>query len=106
MHKKESKGQVAPVEGKFNHESVQDAAALAVYLEALAKGFKNGDMRFTRQDLDMHLKPKGLIGFSLEAKSKQGRMKLNLKFSWREADSEEPELDGPLQIEVPGEALK
>jgi len=101
MDKKDSKGQHPAHEGKFTHESVQDTASLAEYLEALAKGFANEEMRFSRKDLEMLLHPKGLVTFMLEAKSKQGRMKLSLKFSWRErSESDEAERKGPLRIEA------
>lgn len=72
-------------EGKFFYESVQDVRTLVEYLRALTDGFEKGEMRFARKDLDMTLSPKGLIGFSVEAKAKEGRMKLALKFAWREA---------------------
>ncbi|WP_459932391.1 amphi-Trp domain-containing protein [Fundidesulfovibrio butyratiphilus] len=100
MDKKDPKGQQTAHEGKFTHESVQDAASLAGYLEALAKGFSNEEMRFSRDDLEMILHPKGLINFMLEAKSKQGRMKLSLKFSWRERPEHEEKQKGPLRIEA------
>jgi len=71
-------------EGKFTYESVQDAGSLAEYLQALTDGFAKGSMHFSRKDLDLTLCPKGLIGFAVEAKGKDGRMKLALKFAWRE----------------------
>ncbi|WP_243362271.1 amphi-Trp domain-containing protein [Fundidesulfovibrio terrae] len=79
-------------EGKFFYESVQDAKTLVEYLRALTDGFEKGEMRFSRKDLDMTLSPKGLIGFAVEAKAKEGRMKLALKFAWREAVAD-PERD-------------
>jgi amphi-Trp domain-containing protein len=82
-------------EGKFFYESVQDAKTLVEYLRALTDGFEKGEMRFSRKDLDIMLSPKGLIGFSVEAKAKEGRMKLALKFAWREAVADaEKEKDG------------
>ena len=90
-------------EGKFSYESAQDAQTLAEYLRALTQGFESGSMRFSRKDLELVLSPKGLIGFAVEAKGKDGRMKLTLKFPWREGVSgKEPRRD-PLEIE-PGDA--
>ena len=83
MDKPEMKDQPA-TEGKFTYESVQDAKTLEQYLRALTEGFAQGRMRFSRKDLELELHPSGLIGFVVEAKAKEGRMKLNLKFSWRE----------------------
>lgn len=96
MNKKESK-ECQPVpasEGKFSYEAVEDAASLVKYLQALTDGFASGSMRFSRKDLDMVLTPKGLIGFAVEAKGKDGRMKLALKFAWRESvEAKEPKDD-------------
>ncbi|MFZ5426610.1 MAG: amphi-Trp domain-containing protein [Thermodesulfobacteriota bacterium] len=83
-----------PNEGKFSYESVQDAKTLVEYLRALTDGFEKGTMRFSRKDMELALSPKGLIGFAVEAKAKDGRMKLALKFAWREAvEEKEPESD-------------
>lgn len=77
-------------ESRFKFESVQDADSLRRYLEALTVGFASGDIRFSSRDGEVALHPRGMIGFLVEAKSSGGRMKLHLKFSWREgtADSE------------------
>ncbi|MGD9608372.1 MAG: amphi-Trp domain-containing protein [Desulfovibrionaceae bacterium] len=77
-------------ESRFKFESVQDAESLRRYLEALTAGFASGDIRFSSRDGEVALHPRGMIGFLVEAKSSGGRMKLHLKFSWREgsADSE------------------
>ena len=72
-------------EGKFSYESVQDVPTLVEYLKALTEGFEKGEIHFARKDLDMVLAPKGLIGFAVDAKAKDGRMKLALKFAWRES---------------------
>ena len=81
-------------EGKFNYESVQDVRSLVEYLRALADGFEKGSMRFARKDLELVLSPKGLVGFAVEAKARDGRMKLGLKFAWRESvEAKETEED-------------
>lgn len=84
MDATEKKDQPA-TEGKFSFESVQDVKTLEQYLRALTEGFAQGRMRFERKDMELTLQPKGLINFVVEAKAKDGRMKLNLKFAWREA---------------------
>lgn len=81
-------------EGKFSFESVQDVHTLVEYLRALADGFEKGSMRFARKDLELVLAPKGLIGFAVEARAWEGRMKLGLKFAWRESvETKETEED-------------
>lgn len=89
-------------EGKFSYESVQDVQSLTEYLRALIRGFESGTMRFSRKDMELAMSPKGLIGFAVEAKGKDGRMKLALKFSWREdVSGKEPRRDA-LEIEPGG----
>ncbi len=102
MDSKKTPGQRAR-EGKFTYESVQDAETLAGYLRALTEGFEKGAMRFTRQDLDLELKPKGLISFAVEAKGREGRMKLNLKFAWRESPQSRTPEEDVLEITPGGE---
>jgi amphi-Trp domain-containing protein len=89
-------------EGKFSYESVQDVPTLVEYLKALTAGFEKGEIHFARKDLDMVLAPKGLIGFALEAKAKDGRMKLAMKFAWRESVDEAVKEDDMLVISSSG----
>lgn len=87
-------------ESRFKYESVQDAETLKRYMEAMTAGFAAGELRFSSREGEVCLHPGGVIGFVVEAKSMGGRMKLNLKFSWRENDGES-EGDGGLTI-APG----
>ncbi len=74
--------------GKFSYESLQDSQALLTYLKALVQGFESGAMRFSVKEDEIVLHPSGLIHFAVEAKAKRGRMKLALKFAWREGEDE------------------
>ena len=87
-------------ESRFKYESVQDAATLRQYLEAVTAGFAAGELRFSSREGEVCLHPDGAIGFLVEAKSMGGRMKLHLKFSWREDDGQNTG-DGELTI-APG----
>jgi len=87
-------------EGKFSYESIQDATELVAYLRALTEGFEKGSMHFARKGNEITLCPKGLITFLVEAKAKDGRMKLNLKFTWREASKASDLEDGAMTIET------
>ena len=89
-----------PGEGKFSYEAVQDSAELVAYLRALTDGFEKGTMRFARKGSGLTLNPKGLITFMVEAKGKDGRMKLNLKFTWRESSNVSDLDEGALIIET------
>jgi len=74
--------------GKFSYESIQDSEILLTYLKALVQGFESGSMRFSVKDEEIELHPSGLIHFAVDAKAKHGRMKLNLKFAWREGEDD------------------
>lgn len=74
--------------GKFSYESIQDSEILLTYLKALVRGFESGSMRFSVKDEEIELHPAGLIHFAVDAKAKRGRMKLALKFAWREGDDD------------------
>jgi len=78
-------------ESRFKYESVQDAELLKRYLEAITAGFAAGELRLSSREGDVALHPKGMVGFLVEAKSTGGRMKLHLKFSWREGSGEDQE---------------
>ncbi len=85
--------------GKFSYESLQDSQTLLTYLRALVKGFESGTMRFSVKDEEIVLHPSGLIHFGVEAKAKRGRMKLALKFAWREGEDEPGEGTDILTVE-------
>ncbi len=87
-------------EGKFTYDSVQDTQSLAKYLQTLKEGFEAGRITFTRKDLDLTLSPSGLVGFFVEAKGKEGRMKLTLKFTWRESDDIQTKDVDALEISI------
>jgi amphi-Trp domain-containing protein len=80
-------------ESRFKYESAQDTDSLHRYLEALTAGFASGDIRFSSRDGEVALHPRGMIGFLIEAKSSGGRMKLHLKFSWREGATDDETAD-------------
>lgn len=69
---------------EFKHESVQDAASVVRYLRALVDGFENGRLEFGADGRTIELRPQGLLDLEIRAKRKSGRVKVGLKFSWRE----------------------
>lgn len=85
-------------EGKFHYESVRDAETLKPFLKALSEAFAAGEVRLSMRDEEIVLRPEGLINFVVEAKSKDGRCKLNVKFAWREGASETEEPGDSLTI--------
>jgi len=100
-----SDDQCAPSrEGKFSYQSVQDAKSLAAYLRAMAEGIEQGRLFFERKDARFVMSPTGLVGFAVEAKAKEGRMKLAVKFAWRETVAEKEHDENPLVVRTGGGA--
>jgi amphi-Trp domain-containing protein len=82
----------------FRHESLQDRISIEQYLEALTSGFSTGQLKFTNEDGEIVLKPRGLVNFELRASRRQDRSRLTLKFSWKDGDSKDRNGNGRLQI--------
>jgi len=86
-------------EDQFNHESLQDAQSITNYLQALGQGFAQGALRFSTDDRQLNLAPRGLITMEVEAKRKGPDVKLTLKFRWSEGPKTELESNHSLKIE-------
>lgn len=83
----------------FKHESLQDTASLLDYLDAIRAGFDSGTLVLGSGNKELRLSPRGLVKFVVEAKSKDGRHKLAVKFSWKDEDDSENGKD-PLDIKA------
>ncbi len=97
--KPEKEARRVEMESQFKYDSVQDAATLKRYLDAVNAGFAKGAIRFAWKDEEIVLHPSGLIGFSVEARSKGGRMNLCLNFAWRESPDDKEVEEGGLTVE-------
>lgn len=85
---------------KFEHISLQDRAAIAEQLSALAEGFSKGSLTFTNKDSDMQLTPGGLIRFRVKASNKQERVRLSIRMSWAPNEMETKQDTEPLEISI------
>ena len=77
----------------FRHESLQDRESLVAYLEALTNGFRDGTLTFCADDESITLNPEGLIQFDVSASRKRDRLRLALKFTWKDADDSDRPAD-------------
>lgn len=68
----------------FKHESLQDCDSIVKYFKALGEGFGNGTLAFSTDSKRLLLKPHGLIRLEVEAKRRDGQVKVNLQFRWSE----------------------
>jgi amphi-Trp domain-containing protein len=68
----------------FKHESLQDCDSIVKYFNALGEGFCNGTLTFSTDSKRLLLKPHGLIRLEVEARRRDGQVKVNLQFRWSE----------------------
>jgi amphi-Trp domain-containing protein len=66
------------------HEALQDPDTVARYLHAIADGLASGNLRFSSEELELHLHPRALIAFELAAGKERGRARVRLRLTWRE----------------------
>ncbi len=74
-------------EGRFAHESLQDAGTIAKYLQTLIEGFEKGSIALKSDEGELMLHPKDMITFMIRAKKKNEKTKLTLKISWKDPDN-------------------
>jgi amphi-Trp domain-containing protein len=70
----------------FKHESMQDLDSIIAFLNSVRDGFANRRLMVADKKKEVVFTPSGLIKFDVEAKCKDGRCKLALKFSWNEGE--------------------
>jgi len=68
---------------QFRHESLQDAASIRKILESVTDGLAKGKLRFSDDDGEIVLQPKGLLDLRLTAEQDEDRQRINLRVSWR-----------------------
>lgn len=71
----------------FSHESVEDAASIARYLDALRSGLAEGRLELGSGADVLVLRPRGLLELRVEARRRGRRRALSLRVAW----SEEPD---------------
>lgn len=78
---------------EFNHESLQDRDSIVRYLAALSDGIKSGRLTLGHNGDTVVLHPSGLLKLDVKARTKDDRIKLSFKISWKENGHG----DGPIQ---------
>lgn len=71
---------------QFRHESLQDAESVQQILAAINEGLAKGKLRFSDEDGELLLQPKGLLDLRLTAEQEEGRQRINLRVSWQLQD--------------------
>ena len=67
----------------FRHESIQDRNSIKDILHALTTGLEKGTLKFSDEDDEIILQPKGLLQVKLTASIDDNQSKVNLRLSWQ-----------------------
>lgn len=87
---------------EFRHESLQDNRTILTYLKAIEEGFASGRLTLSDEDEEIVLRPEGLVRFEIGATRKRGRIRMTVRFDWKEELQENAE-KGSLKINGEGE---
>lgn len=68
--------------GRFSHESMQDAKTIKTLLSALAKGFSKGELTLGDEDDELLLKTAKLLNVRIKGERDDGQCEFNLKVTW------------------------
>jgi len=82
---------------EFEFSSFAEPSIIAEYLESLARAIKEGSVRLSSGQDEICLMPEDAIELDIEAKKKEGKSKLTLKFAW---ETKVAIKGGPLLISV------
>lgn len=82
----------------FKADSIQDAATLAEYVEAVRDGFVRGELTLAQGQEVFTVSPRGLIAFTVEGKAKGVDRKLKMTFRWKEKEKDGATPEAPLII--------
>ncbi len=85
---------------EFKHESLQDCASIARYLQALQEGLAKGHLELVSDEQTVILDPNGLVELEIRAKRKGNRRKFSLKLSWRDDDTKSDNGGDALEIKA------
>ncbi|HZM15152.1 MAG TPA: amphi-Trp domain-containing protein [Candidatus Krumholzibacteria bacterium] len=70
-------------EKEFEHESLQSKRSVIAYLAALQEGFESGRLVIGDPEGRIELKPNGLVRLSVEVLQRRDRVRLELRFEWK-----------------------
>jgi amphi-Trp domain-containing protein len=88
----------AKTSDEFRHVSLQDRQSIVRYLEAVGQGLGTGMLYFASGKSELLLRPDGMLRFVVQAKRKGDQVKLQLKISWREDQTQTEAAGLPLMI--------
>lgn len=81
--------------GRFTHESLQDAKTIKTLLAALSKGFSKGEMTLGDEDDALVLTPTGLLNVRIKAERADGKCEFSLRVTWSDPSKPAPQKQKP-----------
>jgi amphi-Trp domain-containing protein len=68
---------------QFKHESLQDKKSIQNMLKSISKAIAKGELKFSDQDGEIVMEPKGLLNLKISARKEDGEQRLDLRVSWK-----------------------
>ncbi len=82
---------------QFKHESLQDKKSIQNMLKSISKAIAKGELKFSDQDGEIVMEPKGLLNLKITARKQDGEQRLDVRVSWK--TQEKVIKKAPLSIE-------
>jgi amphi-Trp domain-containing protein len=84
-------------QNQFKHESLQDKNSIQNMLKSIAKAIAKGELKFSDQDGEIIMEPKGLLNLKISARKQDGEQRLDLRVTWKTQEKIAKKM--PLSIE-------
>lgn len=68
---------------QFKHESLQDKKTIQNMLKSISKAIAKGELKFSDQDGEIVMEPKGLLNLKITARKQDGEQRLDVRMSWK-----------------------
>ncbi len=68
---------------QFKHESLQDKKSIQNMLKSISKAIAKGELKFSDQNGEIVMEPKGLLNLKVTARKEAGEQRLDLRVSWK-----------------------
>ena len=82
---------------QFKHESLQDKKSIQNMLKSISKAIAKSELKFSDQDGEIVMEPKGLLNLKITARTQDGEQRLDVRMSWK--TQEKVIKKAPLSIE-------
>ena len=70
----------------FRHESLQDTKMLQALLNSVTKGIAKGELKFSDEEDEIIMHPKGLMNLKVTANQDDNRQRLTVRITWQLED--------------------